>query len=76
MPRVLHRITPNRLRELREQVSRIVEQRLAGRVICSRCGATIKTFSDVCTADLLDRCPGFEAIDRVQVVVEREVGLA
>lgn len=35
-----------------------------GRVICDRCGATLETYADKCTADLDARCPGFEAIER------------
>lgn len=41
--------------------------------ICDRCGATFKTMNDVCSAALLDRCPGFNRIDEVQVPIEREV---
>ena len=41
-----------------------VERRLAGRVICNRCGATLETYADQCNADLAERCPGFEAIER------------
>lgn len=35
-----------------------------GRTICDRCGATLETYPDVCTADLPDPCPGFDAIER------------
>ncbi len=76
MVRRLHRITPNRIRELRERVHALVEQRLAGRIICARCGATYATYGDKCTADLAERCPGFEAVDIVQMAAEKEVGLA
>jgi hypothetical protein len=75
MPRQAHRITPNRLRELREGVHALVGARLAGKIICARCGATYVTYSDKCSADLDDRCPGFEAVDVVQMAAEREVGL-
>jgi ribosomal protein L40E len=75
MPRVAHRVTPNRVRELRERVVAMVERKLAGKVICARCGATIKTYADKCSADLDERCPGFEAVDIVQMAAEREVGL-
>jgi hypothetical protein len=34
--------------------------------ICQRCGATLDTFADACTADLTDPCPGFLAIDRAK----------
>lgn len=70
-----HRKSPNRLRELRERVVRLVEQRLAGVTICTRCGATIQTYADKCEADLDERCPGFNVVDRVQVDAEKEVGL-
>lgn len=39
-----------------------VEAALPG-VICDRCGATLDTFADACTADLADPCPGFMAVD-------------
>jgi len=55
---VPHRKAPNRIRELREQVQLLVRQRIGTGVICPRCGCTFATFSDKCTADLLDRCPG------------------
>jgi ribosomal protein L40E len=38
----------------------------AGRVfnfVCHRCGATSITMADQCSADLADRCPGFEATE-------------
>lgn len=70
-----HRKSPNRQRELRERALRLVEQRLAGRMICARCGATIFTYADKCEADLDERCPGFNVVDREQIAAEREVGL-
>ena len=75
MPRVLHRISPNRARELRERVWALVEARLRG-VICGRCGCTYATQDEKCTADLGASCPGSEAIERVKAGAEREVGLA
>lgn len=36
---------------------------LRERVICDRCGATMTTYADACTAMLDDPCPGFEAIE-------------
>ncbi len=36
---------------------------LGNRVICERCGATMQTYADACTADLGDACPGFVAIE-------------
>lgn len=34
-----------------------------GGVICERCGATLATYADRCSADLADACPGFNAIE-------------
>lgn len=44
-----------------------VEERFGDRSICSRCGATLATFADACTADLDDACPGFLAVDKAKV---------
>lgn len=33
------------------------------RLICDRCGATVSTYGDRCSAALNVRCPGFEAYD-------------
>ena len=52
-----------RAEEARRRVLEAVEQRLGGRPICDRCGATIQTYAEVCTADIDLRCPGFEAIE-------------
>jgi hypothetical protein len=41
-----------------------VERALGGRVICTRCSATLETFSEVCSADLSEACPGFLAIEQ------------
>lgn len=40
-----------------------VEQHLAGRVICSLCGATLATYATRCTVDVAVRCEGFERIE-------------
>ena len=40
-----------------------IEAALAGKVICDLCGATLETYAETCTADLSERCPGFEAIE-------------
>lgn len=72
---VAHRQTPNRLRELRERVQQLVQARLAGVVICTRCRATLGTYADLCEADLDERCPGFNVVDRAQMDAAREVGL-
>ncbi|MEN6535694.1 MAG: hypothetical protein ABFD89_18665 [Bryobacteraceae bacterium] len=70
-----HRRTPNRIRELREQVQLLVRQRIGSGVICSHCGATFATYAEKCSVDLDVRCPGFNAIDLVQMRAEKEVGL-
>jgi ribosomal protein L40E len=72
---VSHRQTPNRLRELRQRVQQLVQARLAGQVICTRCRATFGTYGEKCEADLDERCPGFNVVDRVQMDAEKEVGL-
>ena len=59
-----------RLIELRAYV----EQKLAGQIICERCGATLETFADVCTADLSDACPGFMAIEKVRAEFWNHIG--
>jgi ribosomal protein L40E len=43
-----------------------VEQTLADSVICSRCGATLATYADVCSAPITESCPGFDAIEDVR----------
>lgn len=35
------------------------------RQICHRCGASVSTYGDKCSADLDDRCEGFETYDRM-----------
>ena len=58
-----------RRRLVRERVGLI----LGNQTICSRCGATYKTMNEACIADLVDRCPGFNRVDEVQMPIEREV---
>lgn len=41
-------------------------------VICSRCGATLDTYADVCSADLDDACPGFTKIDDAKLEFNRK----
>ena len=43
-----------------------VERMLGDSIICQACGATLQTFADACTAGLLDRCAGFEAIEQAK----------
>lgn len=35
-------------------------------VICGRCGATLDTYADKCSADLDDACPGFMTIEEAK----------
>jgi len=70
-----HRKRPNRIRELRERVQELVRQRMGTGIICPQCGASYATYSDKCSADLDERCPGFNAVDLVQMRAEKEVGL-
>jgi ribosomal protein L40E len=70
-----HRKSPNRPRELRERVHALVQQRLGSREICGRCRATLSTYADKCSADLDDRCPGFNVVEAERAKAEREVGL-
>lgn len=72
---VPHRKVPNRIRELRERVAMLVRQRIGPGIICERCQATLSTYADRCTADLAEHCPGFNAVDLVQMRAEKEVGL-
>lgn len=75
MPRVLHRVSPNRERELRERAFVLAEQRLAGRVICAQCRATIKNFADACAAGTNVNCPGDDALGRAYASACRDLGV-
>jgi hypothetical protein len=69
-------MNPRHIEQKRAEVHKRVSTKLGDDVICDRCGATYRTFGAICAADLLDRCPGFNRIDEVQMPIEREVGLA
>ena len=56
----------NRILEPQERRRLSVEAALAGKVICDRCGATLETYAEACTAELSERCPGFEAIENAK----------
>lgn len=43
-----------------------VAKKLGTDPICDRCGATVDTFADDCSAELDDPCPGFLAIDKAK----------
>jgi hypothetical protein len=53
-------------RRVRDAARRGRIEALADTVICERCGATVATYGDKCSAALDDRCPGFEAIERAR----------
>jgi hypothetical protein len=40
--------------------------------ICHRCGATVDTYADACTASLDDACPGFIAIEEALLAERKE----
>lgn len=52
-----------------------MRERIGEGVICARCGATFGSYADKCSADLAERCPGFNAVGLVQMAAEKEVGL-
>jgi hypothetical protein len=54
-----------------EEESAYVEQTLGETVICDRCGATLATYADTCTADLQDACPGFLRIEETREAFAR-----
>ncbi len=70
-----HRQTPNRKRELREQVNALVREWIGAGLICRRCGATLGNFADKCEADLDEACPGQNAIELQRQRAEEQVGL-
>jgi tRNA(Ile2) C34 agmatinyltransferase TiaS len=70
-----HRKVPNRIRELRQRVQELVRARIGTGIICPRCGATFASYGDKCEAAFDERCPGFNAVDLVQMRAEKEVGL-
>lgn len=41
---------------------------LGDSVICVRCGATMATYADKCSADLDDACPGFVRIEEAVAI--------
>lgn len=76
MPRVAHRITPNRSRELRERLWALMAGYLAGRVICPACGATYDSYEDKCLTFDMGACAGSQRVDEAHERAKREVGLA
>lgn len=56
-----------------QQVGEAVEAALGSETICERCGATVATFSQQCSADLLDQCPGFLRIEEVRAPIAKRV---
>lgn len=41
------------------------------RQICDRCGATVSTYGDICTAILDDPCEGFQTYDMMLSTVKQ-----
>lgn len=74
--RVAHRQSADRPRELREQLPQRIAEILGRRAICRRCGATYKTYEDVCEADLGEQCPGAKAEAEAREQAKRALGLA
>ncbi len=50
----------------------VEEQIGGGKIICSRCNATLDTFADACDAELSDPCPGFTAVDDAKAAFYRK----
>ena len=57
--------------KVNEQTRKAVEKLLGNQVICSRCGATLHAYYSRCDAPLDERCPGFEAVERAILKVQR-----
>jgi hypothetical protein len=55
-----------KLSENLKQEQAFVAAKLGTGRICDRCGASLKTFADDCSAELDDPCPGFLAIDKAK----------
>jgi hypothetical protein len=70
-----HRKVPNRALELTERVWGLVHARIGSGVICTRCGARYVNMDDVCKANVNERCPGSEAVERLRRQAAKEVGL-
>lgn len=45
-------------------ISDAAAQKLGDEQICSRCGATLASYADLCNAALDEACPGFERIEQ------------
>lgn len=43
--------------------NRFVEEWLGNEKICERCGATLATYAELCSAPLDDPCPGFMTVE-------------
>lgn len=52
------------------RINDAVEAELGSAVICARCGCTLATFADKCSADLDEACPGFQRIDKAKMRAE------
>lgn len=50
-------------RQFQERRAATIQRTLADSIICDRCGATLITYGDDCSAPLDEACPGFLAIE-------------
>jgi ribosomal protein L40E len=55
-----------KLSERLQREDAFVQGYLGDRVICSRCNATLATYSAACNADLSESCPGFVKIENAK----------
>lgn len=62
-----------RQRDKAIQVAQETTAALGDQEICGRCGATVATFSDECTANLDERCPGFDRIEAVRAPIAKRI---
>lgn len=46
-----------------ERIARVEAALGDGRAICDRCGATLESYADICSANFDEACPGFVAIE-------------
>jgi len=61
-----------RLSERLQRERVFIDAKFGANSICDRCGATLDTFADACSADLDDACPGFLAIDNAKAEFNKQ----
>lgn len=62
--------TPNNMSKT--FISRVEKELGDGRVICERCGATLATYAEFCSAPLEEQCPGYVTIEKVRSLPPEE----